>query len=234
MCVNQRLQQKFLDHCPDDPYDLSATYEAISFVLMGTSSTMLLQGPTPSNPTTLPPTSSQDPTSAKIEALTAAISSLGKMFKTTIQTQPAGARPRPPAITGTGTPGPSACNFCGGARHYIRECEVVNEYIRSRKCKRSLDRKVVLASGAMVLCGIMGAWLRDHVDEWHQLNPRQMAVQMLFEVMASATVPPNDAAGQSTCSCPAKHMDQPSGMMPLGIYALAQQMRPHPEVVITS
>src|SRR5258708_11858771 len=122
---------------------------------MGTSPTMLSPGPTPSNPTAPPPTSSQDPTSAKIEALTAAISSLGEMFKTTIQTQPAGARPRPPAVTGMGMPGPSACNFCGGAGHYIRECEVVNEYIRSRKCKRSLDRKVVLASGAMVLCGIM-------------------------------------------------------------------------------
>src|SRR5258707_2738089 len=74
--VNQQLQQKFLDHCPDNPYDLSAMYEAVSFVLMGMSSTMLSQGPTPSNPTTPPPTSSQDPTSAKIEALTAAISSL--------------------------------------------------------------------------------------------------------------------------------------------------------------
>src|SRR5713226_2473710 len=97
-CVNQQLQQKFLDHCPNDPYDLSATYEAVSFVLMGTSSTTLSQGPTPSNPATLTPTSSQDPTSAKIEALTAAISSLGEMFKTAIQTQPAGARLRPPAI----------------------------------------------------------------------------------------------------------------------------------------
>ncbi len=86
----------------------------------------------------------------------------------------------------------------------------------------------------MVPHSITGAWLRDHVDEWHQLNPGQMAMQMLFEVTASATVPPNDTAGQSTCSCPAKHVDQPSRMTPLGIYALARQMRPHPEVIITS
>src|SRR5216684_4270860 len=99
-CVNQRLQQKFLDHCPDNPYDLSATYKAVSFVLMGTSSTTLAQGPTPSNPSVSPATSSQDHTSAKIEALMAAIASLSKMFKSTIQTQPAGARPRPPAAIG--------------------------------------------------------------------------------------------------------------------------------------
>src|SRR5229473_6394451 len=232
--INQHLQQKFLDHCPDDPYDLSTTYEAISFVLMGTSSTTLSQGPTPLNPTTPPPTSSQDPTSAKIEALTATISSLGEMFKTTIQTQPAGARPQPPAVTGMGVPGPSACNFCGGAGHYIQECKVVNKYICSRKCKCSPDGKVILASGVMVPRSITGAWLRDRIDEWHRLNPGQMATQMLFEVTVSATVPPNDAAGQSTCSCPAKHVDQPSGMMPLGIYALARQMRPCPEVIITS
>src|SRR5258708_8517398 len=131
-------------------------------------------------------------------------------------------------------PGLSTCNFCGGARHYIRKCEVVNKYIHSGKCKCSPDRKVILASGVMVLCGIMGAWLRNRIDEWHRLNPGQMAMQMLFEVMASATVPPNDTAGQSTCSCPAKHVDQPSRMIPLGIYALARQMRPHPEAIITS
>src|SRR5258707_7350414 len=120
-----------------------------------------------------------------------------------------------------GVPGPSTCNFCSGARHYIRECKVINKYIHSRKCKCSPDGKVILASGVMVLHGIMGAWLCNHVDEWHQLNPRQMAAQMLFEVTAPVTVPLNDAAGQSTCSCPAKHVDQPSRMMPLGIYALA-------------
>src|SRR5258708_5622890 len=147
--INQCLQQKFLDHCPDDPYDLSATYEAVSFVLMGMSSTTLAQGPTPSNPSTLLATSSQDHTSAKIEALMAAIASLSKMFKSAIQTQPVGARPQPPAAVGTGVPGPSVCNFCGRARHYIQECKVINEYIHTGKCKCSTNGKVVLASGAM-------------------------------------------------------------------------------------
>src|SRR5258708_40097068 len=148
---------------------------------MGTSSTMLQQGTHPSNPTAPPATSSQAPRLAKIEALTAAISSRGEMFKTTIQTQPAGARPRPPAVTGMGMPGPSACNFCGGAGHYIRECEVVNEYICSRKCKCSPDGKVVLASVAMVPWGTTGSWLRNCIDEWHQFDTRRMATQMLLE-----------------------------------------------------
>src|SRR5260370_23486721 len=124
------------------------------------------------------------------------------MLKTPIKPKAAGARLRPPAVTGTGVPGPSACNFCSGARHYIQECKVVNEYICSGKCKCSLDGKVILASDVMVPHGIMGAWLCDRVDEWHRLNPGQMAMQMLFEVTVSATVPLNDAAGQSTYSCP--------------------------------
>src|SRR5258708_27004234 len=107
--------------------------------------------------------SSQDHTLEKIEALTAAIASLSEMSKSAIQTQPAGARPRPPATIGTGAPGPSVCNFRGGARHYIWECEVINEYIRTGKCKHSADRKVSLASGTMVLSGITGAWFRDCV-----------------------------------------------------------------------
>src|SRR5712692_9035029 len=220
VCINQRLQQKFLDHCPDDPYDLSATYEAISFVLMGMSSTTLAQGPTPSNPSASLATSSQDHTSAKIEALMAAIASLSEMFKSTIQTQPAGARPRPPAAVGTGAPGPSICNFCSGAGHYIWECEVVNEYIHTGKCKHSADGKVVLTSGMMVPCSITGAWLHDCIDEWHRLNSGQMATQMLFKVLAIVPVLPKDAVDQSKCSCPMKPMGQHSEKMPIGVFAL--------------
>ena len=35
--IRQRLQQKFVDHFPDDPYELSAMYEAVSYVLMGSA-----------------------------------------------------------------------------------------------------------------------------------------------------------------------------------------------------
>jgi hypothetical protein len=38
--VRQRLQQKLINHFPDDPYSLSKVYEATSYVLMGTSSAM--------------------------------------------------------------------------------------------------------------------------------------------------------------------------------------------------
>ena len=39
--IRQRLQQKFIDHFPDDPYTLSDIYEAASYVLIGTSAAMI-------------------------------------------------------------------------------------------------------------------------------------------------------------------------------------------------
>jgi hypothetical protein len=68
--VRQRLQQKFIDHFLDDPYKLTAIYEAVSYVLMcaaPAAPAQLRQAPNP--PTS---TSTSDPTAASIDALTSA------------------------------------------------------------------------------------------------------------------------------------------------------------------
>ena len=144
--VKQRLQLKFIDHCPDDPYDFTIIYEAVSYVLRGSMSTMaaLIQGI--SLMAFLAPVASpvQDPTQVKLEALTAAIASLGEVVKTALQaqTQQAGAakpRNQGPAAAGTGGPSQSVCNFCRVLGHFIQECEIVEEFIRFGKCKRNPD-----------------------------------------------------------------------------------------------
>ena len=233
--VRQRLQQKFIDHFPADPYDLADIYDAASYVLTGAASMSLalLSPQQATNPAT---PSQPDANSVKIEALTAMVASLGEMFKVAIQSQQAGAKPRSTGVTasGIGAPGGSACNFCGMPGHYIRDCEVVAEYTRSGKCKRSPDNRVVLPSGAMVPRSITGAWLRDRVDEYHRQNPGQMAAQMLFEVASIATAPPNDAAGQSNYSYPTRHVDQYYNEDSARTYALNRPTRPRPEVVITT
>jgi hypothetical protein len=232
--VRQRLQQKFIDHFPDDPYELSAIYEAVSYVLMGNASATLGLPQTSPNPPSL--INGPDPTSVKIEALAAAVASLGEMFKSALQSQQAGAKPRSggAAAAGVSAPGSSACNFCGGLGHFIRECEVVAEYTKAGKCKRGADGKVVLPSGAMVPRDISGAWLRDRVDEWHRRNPGQMAAQMLFEVTALATAPSHDAACRSYFSCPTKCANGCDEEISAKAYALDRRPRPRPEVVINS
>ena len=87
--VCQQLQQKFIDHFPDNPYKLPVVNEAVSYVLIGTLSTFmaLTQGagmgvlPNHVSPTV------QDLTQVKLDALTSAITTLGEIFKTAIQVQ---------------------------------------------------------------------------------------------------------------------------------------------------
>ena len=127
----------------------------------------------------------------------------------------------------------SVCNFCGVPGHFIRECEVVEEAIRFGKCKRNHEGKVVLPSGAMVPCSIPGALLCDCVDEYHRQNPRQLAMQMLFEVTAKqrATALADEEAGQAYVGYTApKSLEA----RPTETYALKRPLPPRPEVVIST
>jgi hypothetical protein len=239
--TRERLQQKFVNHFPDDPYELNDIYEAVSYVLMGTASSLALVPAAPTQPTTQPSpdasTSPVDANTVKIEALTAAVASLGEMFKISLQSQQAGGRPRNigATATGTGVPGTSVCNFCGAPGHFIRECEAVAEFTRAGKCKRSPEGKVVLPSGAMVPRSITGNWLRDRVDEYHRQNPGQMAAQMLFEVATTVATPRIEAASQSYVRYPATEANQFSISENVArAYALHRPSRLRPEVVITT
>lgn len=80
--------------------------------------------------------------------------------------------------------------FCGSPEHFMRACPEVTEYIRIGKCKRNIEGKVVLSSGAFVPREITGSNLKDRVDEWHRRNPGQLATgQMMFTVNAAPTHP---------------------------------------------
>ena len=175
-----------------------------------------------------------DSTNVKLEALATVITGLSKMFKTVLQNQHVGSKPKSSgaASTGTNASGTSVCNFCGVPGHFIRECEVVEEFIRFRKCKRSPEGRVILPLGAQVPRSIQGAWLRDHVEEWHCQNPRQTAAQMYIEVMVAppATVPP----GQICSGYPVPYGSRLPGTYPVGVYALRRPLPPCPKVVITT
>ena len=97
----------------------------------------------------------------------------------------------------------------------------------------SVSGKVVLPSGAEVLCGIPGTWLRNCVDEWHHQNPGQMgATQMFFEVTAKVTAPSETLADQPYSNHPARNVGHEPGVVSAAAYALNRQVRPHPEVVV--
>jgi hypothetical protein len=163
--VRKRLEQKFVDQCPDDPLEHNDIFEAVSYVLMGSAMLGPAHQASGTSNNAGAGTGQPDPNTVKIEALTAVVATLGEMFKTAIQTQgqAAGAKPRSSvaaAATGMSAPGGSTtCNFCGVPGHYIQECKIVAEYTRLGKCKRSPDREVILPSEAMVPRSITGTWL---------------------------------------------------------------------------
>jgi hypothetical protein len=230
--IQQRLQLRNPNHFPDDPYPV---YDVANFVIGGPTQNTVFSGmplpptyqPSPYQPAAPP---AADPTTVKLEALTTAVASLGEMFKMVLETQQGGGKPRN-AAPRPAAGGGAACNFCGGASHFIRECEVVAEYSQASKCKRSADGKVVLPSGAMVPRDTPGTWMRDRVDEWHRQNPGQTASQMILEVAAvqTATAPAGESVSQSYIGYPAQHVVQGPEVSQPGLYALRRVPAPRPD-----
>ncbi|KAF8165796.1 hypothetical protein B0H34DRAFT_794142 [Crassisporium funariophilum] len=73
------------------------------------------------------------------------------------------------------------------SHHFIRECKLVAEYIRTGKCKRNTEGKVVLSTGAFVPRNITGANLKERVDKWHRRNPNQLTAGSLFNPIESTS-----------------------------------------------
>ena len=78
------------------------------------------------------------------------------------------------------------CTFCSSLKHFIRSCDVVEEYMRQGKVRRNIDGKVVLSTGAFVPHDIVGRYLKDHIDEWHKCNSNQLAAaQLMYPVLSN-------------------------------------------------
>ena len=75
----------------------------------------------------------------------------------------------------------------------ISTCPKVEEDTRAGKCRRNVEGKVCLPSGAFVPRHIPGTTMRDRINEWHRLNPGQLAAgllsvgNMVFEAVTSAS-----------------------------------------------
>ncbi|KAI0063724.1 hypothetical protein BV25DRAFT_1771618, partial [Artomyces pyxidatus] len=204
--VLTKLEACFPYQAPDEPFAISDVVEAAMVVLYGT-------GMDPSPRTGPPPSLTGGSPSAPgangyvktedfaniLEAFThtmaAAVSAAGAAgSRGGMQTTSTGpALPRNPS---------SGCNFCGSSGHFIRECPVVQDYIRAGKVKRNAEGKVVLPSGSFVPRDLTSdaAPMKDRFDEWHRRNPNQLATgtasgdSLMMSVMAvekdPASIPP--------------------------------------------
>ena len=192
--VCERLQQRFIDHFPDDPYPLSDIFEAADFILR--SSASLLASPR-SQPHPLPIPAISDPSPTQSDPIDTIIAALTEKVAQIIQDK------LTPASASISAPD-SLCRFCGGAGHFVRTCKVAEDFVCSGKCKRHPDGKITLPTGAMAPRGAPDSLLCDRIEDWHQQNPGNTAAQLFCGKAANS---PSEAT--TTQRIPALHQQQP-------------------------
>jgi len=170
--IKLQLRIKNPNNHPEDPYPLSELYEAAEFALAGSSSIFnntdapaksSIVGPVPPIIEIKP-----DP---GIAALVGTMTEFMKMFAS----QKANTDTNPPR-----RPRSDNCGYCGEIGHFISDCNRVLEDMQAGKCKRNVEGRVVLPSGAYIPKVITGSNLRERFNKWHEQNPGQLAVSQLF------------------------------------------------------
>jgi len=69
--------------------------------------------------------------------------------------------------------------------HFGRDCEVAADYIKQGKCKRNIEGRITLPSGAFIPRDIPGKCFKERLDEWHSRNPGQTAAgQLMYNVLS--------------------------------------------------
>lgn len=241
--VRQRLQITKPLHDPQDPYDLKDLYDAANYCILGSApagSLSALRGQ-PSQAQPSPPVNIKAELQGEVQsAVKSAMSEMAEMFKNMFAAQAqfagggsAGPPPQRAQQSFARPPGPpqgeqTKCHFCGEPGHFMRECEVVGEYIRNGKCKRNHENKLVLPSGASIPRNITGTWLRDRFNEYHRQNPNQAggAAQMLCEVATVSAMVQEEATAESSSKGKEVRFDPQIGEP--GVYAYRKRIRGKP------
>jgi hypothetical protein len=176
----QKLQEGKKDQHRDVPFPIADIYDAATAVLLASGGAILVQSTIPYAPhypsisfvrsnTPVPVVQSQ--TGIKME-------DLNSMFERFAQTMVAAlgthSTPMMHSLVMTGT-----CNGCGKLGHYIGACPDMERLILEGKCRRNSEGKLVLPSGAFIPRIIIGRNLMERFEEYHRLNPGQIALGQL-------------------------------------------------------
>jgi len=181
--IQMRLQIQHPAHHPSLSYSLQEIYDAAGWVLQGVTPSLMVL-------TTIAPHSHAQPSNeqgfVKAEQLGWILTEFTKMIIDAIKQANTQSRSASMPMNRGGQVNSLTCNFCGG-EHFIRECDLVAEYVKEGKCRRNVEGKVVLPSGAYVPREILGKNIREPCDEWHQRNPGQLASRTMFNAVVLPT-----------------------------------------------
>jgi hypothetical protein len=181
--VMNRLAIKIPDHHPNVPYKIKDVHEAARFILQGASVPLL--------PAAQP--SSSSPTSSDGYVKTETLATMMAEFTKTMNQALAYSRPR--GNFSRGQQEGDECSYCGGP-HYIKNCDKVEDDIKSGKCKRNHEGKVVLPNGFYVSRAVQGKWMRDRIFEWHRQNSSSQPTPTLVHTVEPRLLcaPPSTSA----------------------------------------
>ena len=70
------------------------------------------------------------------------------------------------------------CGGCGENGHFLRECAKIEEYIRTGKCKKNAENRIVLPPGNYIPRYITGATFVERIDKWHAQQQQQQPVNV--------------------------------------------------------
>ena len=173
--VLMRLQIKYPNHHPSLPYSMDEIFEAAKWVLQGVSGTSIVSSALVT-PQATANRNQETPTKADQEYIkTEQLGSILNEFTKSIVEAIRGSKSAPKAdFPGTQSNRGTKCIF-DGCDKFIRDCELVEEYIRAGKCRRNHEGKLILPGGGFVPRDIPGQYLRDRIDEYHKRNPGQLA-----------------------------------------------------------
>ena len=172
--IMQRLQLKNPDHHPNIPYNIQEVYEAAWFILQGSSVIPIEQTVTSGNQGTL------NYLTLKTEQISTIFSKFTKSIIDAINNGTIGKARVTQEVQD------KLCNFCSGP-HFIRECKMVEEYIKTGKCRRNIEGNIVLSTGAWILWDIPGNNFKEWINKWHNCNPNQLAGATLLNTIIRPT-----------------------------------------------
>ena len=202
--IENQLSIKHMNRHPNEPYPISDVYEAARAILQGSYrgakrffARATSQEPPSSGPSTQNNVSVDPP--IKLENFGAIIAEFTKTMSEILNQT----RSRPNYGS---TSRNVNCNMCGGD-HYIRDCPVVDEYVANGKCRRNIEGKVVLSTGAYVPREIPGTLLQERIDEWHRRNPGQLAAATLIHTIDKSLLYPPQPAYQLSSSDRIAHLE---------------------------
>ena len=170
--ILHRLSIKQPDILPDEGYEFTDIHDAATFVL----SASLPSIDAKPEPKTEPANGDYATLVRMMTNLTSAVNNQPRVVQPHV-VQPRVVQPTPGGVVAQPPPGgrpqqpANGCMFCGHTGHYVKECQVVAEYMRLNKVTRNEANRLVLPDGRYPPKGTPGRNYKEKID--HCLATRE-------------------------------------------------------------